>query len=75
MYTGRMTFSLYILMCSFTLNVCDGPYLVKQDFKDFRNCSLYGYRESEKVLKEFNIEDMNKNQYYTKFYCKENESI
>jgi len=70
-----MTFSLYIFMCSFTLNVCDGPYLVKQDFKDFTNCSLYGYRESEKVLKEFNIEEMNKNQYYTKFYCKKNESV
>ena len=70
-----MTFSLYILMCSFTLNICEGPYMIKQTFNDFRDCSLYGYRESEKVLKEFDIEDMNKNQYYTKFYCKQNESI
>ena len=70
-----MTFSLYILMCSFTLNVCDGPYIINQKFNDFRTCSLYGYRESEKVLKEFNVEEMNKNQYYTKFYCTKNESI
>ena len=29
----------------------------------------------QKMKKEFNIEEMNKNQYYTKFYCKKNESI
>ena len=70
-----MTFSLFIFMCSFTVNVCDGPYLVKDNFKSFRECSLYGYRESEKVLSEFDVELMNKNKYYTKFNCKENESI
>ena len=70
-----MSFTLFIFMCSFTLNVCDGPYMINEKFNDFRTCSLYGYRESEKVLKEFNVEEMNKNQYYTKFYCKQNESI
>jgi len=70
-----MSFTLFIFMCSFTLNVCDGPYMINEKFNDFRTCSLYGYRESEKVLKEFNVEEMNKNQYYTKFYCTKNESI
>ena len=70
-----MSFTLFIFMCSFTLNVCDGPYMINEKFNDFRTCSLYGYRESEKVLKEFNVEEMNKNKYYTKFYCTKNESI
>jgi len=70
-----MSFTLFIFMCSFTLNVCDGPYMINEKFNDFRTCSLYGYRESEKVLKKFNVEEMNKNQYYTKFYCTKNESI
>ena len=70
-----MSFTLFIFMCSFTLNVCDGPYMINEKFNDFRTCSLYGYRESEKVLKEFNVEEMNKNQYFTKFYCTKNESI
>jgi len=48
-----MSFTLFIFMCSFNLNVCDGPYMINEKFNDFRTCSLYGYRESEKVLKEF----------------------
>ena len=70
-----MTFSLFMFLCSFTLNSCDGPYLINQRFNDFRSCSLYGYKESEKVLTEIDIELMNKNQFYTKFYCTKNESI
>ena len=70
-----MTFSLFMFLCSFTLNSCDGPYLINQRFNDFRSCSLYGYKESEKVLSKVDVELMNKNQFYTKFYCTKNESI
>jgi len=70
-----MTFTLFMFMCSFTLNSCDGPYMVNQKFDDFRSCSLYGYRESELALSEIDLKEMNDKQFYTKFYCKKNESI
>jgi hypothetical protein len=70
-----MTFSLFMFLCSFTLNSCDGPYMINKKFNDYSSCALFGYEESSLMLRQFETEDMNNKQFYTKFYCKKNESI
>ena len=60
-----MKFILILYMCSMNTGACLPPY----EFEDAYECSIAGYEESARKLKEIGPEEVNKNRISITFSC------
>ena len=64
-----MKFILILYMCSMNTGACLPPYEWPVQFKDAYECSIAGYEESARKLKEIGPEEVNKNRLSITFSC------
>ena len=64
-----MKFILLLTMCSFVDGKCLPPYEWPVQFKDAYECSIAGYEESARKLKEIGPEEVNNNRISITFSC------
>ena len=65
-----MKFVLLLTMCSYTSGTCLPPYEWPTQFKDAYDCSIFGYEEATRKLKEIGPEEVNKHKISITFSCK-----
>jgi hypothetical protein len=70
-----MKFILTIWICSFINNVCTPPINDNIHYNSWNECVDAAYDYSINLLKDQNVEDVNKLKLATKFICKEIESV
>ena len=54
-----MKIILILLMCSYTAGDCMPPYTWHETFEDPYSCSIFGYEESARKLREIGQEEVN----------------
>jgi hypothetical protein len=64
-----MKFVLTLLMCSYTANTCMPPYQWPEKFNSGYDCSIFGYEESVKKLKEIGREEVELHRISITFTC------
>ena len=64
-----MKIVLTLLMCSYSAGECMPPYQWHETFKDPYSCSIFGYEESARKLKEIGREEVNKYEAFIRFAC------
>ena len=64
-----MKFILLLTMCSYTSGTCLPPYEWPVQFPDSYSCSVAGYEEGARKLKEIGPEEINKYGTIIKFFC------
>ena len=64
-----MKFILILYMCSMSSGACLPPYEWPVQFEDAYECSIAGYEESARKLKEIGPEEVNKNRLSITFSC------
>ena len=63
-------FIIFMWLCSATTTVdCQQIKVDRVKFNDQYDCTLYGYTQSTKLLREFGRKEVNKLNLYTKFLC------
>ena len=66
-----MKIILILYMCSMSTGACLPPYEWPVEFKDAYECSIAGYEEAARKLREIGREEVNKNQISITFACRE----
>ena len=66
-----MKIILILYMCSMSSGVCLPPYEWPVEFKDAYECSIAGYEEAARKLKEIGPEEVNKYKLSITFSCAE----
>ena len=66
-----MKIILILYMCSLSSCVCLPGYEWPGEFKDAYECSIAGYEESARKLKEIGPEEVNKRRISITFACRE----
>jgi len=66
-----MKIILILYMCSLSTGVCLPPYEWPVEFKDAYECSIAGYEEAARKLKEIGPEEVNKHRVSITFACRE----
>ena len=66
---SSMKFVLALILCSQTQQICMPPHQWPELFNSQYDCLMFGYKESEKKMKEIGREEVNKHNIYVKFYC------
>ena len=64
-----MKIILTLLMCSYAANDCMPPYQGHETFKDPYSCSIFGYEESARKLREIGQEEVNRLGISITFRC------
>ena len=64
-----MKIVLTLLMCSYTAGDCMPPYTWYETFEDPYSCSIFGYEESARKLKEIGREEVNRLGVSITFRC------
>ena len=64
-----MKIILTLLMCSYTAGECMPPYTWPETFDDSYSCSIFGYEESARKLREIGQEEVNKLGISITFSC------
>tara|TARA_R100001530_G_scaffold109714_1_gene77076 strand:- start:267 stop:479 length:213 start_codon:yes stop_codon:yes gene_type:complete len=64
-----MKFILLLTMCSFVDGKCLPPYEWPVQFPDSYSCSVAGYEEGARKLKELGPEEVNKHKISITFSC------
>ena len=64
-----MKFILVLYMCSMNTGACLPPYEWPVHFKDAYECSIAGYEESARKLKEIVPDEVNKHRISITFSC------
>ena len=54
-----MKFVLILMMCSYSANTCMPPFEWPEHFDSGYDCSIFGYEESARKLKEIGREEVN----------------
>ena len=70
-----MKFVLALILCSQTQQICMPPHPWPELFNSQYDCLMFGYKESEKKMKEIGREEVNKHNIYVKFYCTPQNTI
>jgi hypothetical protein len=65
-----MKIILILYMCSMNTGGCLPPYQWPIEFEDAYECSVAGYEEAARKLKEIGREEVNKHQISITFSCK-----
>jgi hypothetical protein len=68
-------FIFALFLCSSVAKECVPLLSPKYEFNTYRECTLYGYDYSHKLLEEMDPNNLNKIRIYTQFSCKESETI
>ena len=66
-----MKIILLLYMCSLSTGACLPPYEWPTQFDDTYSCSIAGYEEAARKLKELGPEEVNKHQISITFSCTE----
>jgi hypothetical protein len=66
-----MKFVLILMMCSYSANTCMPPFEWPEHFDSGYDCSIFGYEESARKLKEIGPEEVNKYKISITFSCSE----
>ena len=66
-----MKIILTLLMCSYASGECMPPFKWPTTFDSMYDCSIFGYEEAARKLKEIGPKDINKFGTIIKFYCYE----
>ena len=66
-----MKIILILYMCSMSTGACLPPYEWPIHFEDSYSCSIAGYEEAAKKLKEMGPEIVNKDKVSITFMCRE----
>jgi len=66
-----MKIILILYMCSMHTGACLPPYEWPVEFKDAYECSIAGYEEAARKLKEIGPEEVNKHRVSITFACRE----
>jgi len=66
-----MKIILILYMCSMSTGACLPPYEWPVEFKDAYECSIAGYEEAARKLKEIGPEEVNKHRVSITFACRE----
>ena len=72
---SSMKFVLALILCSQTQQICMPPHQWPELFNSQYDCLMFGYKESEKKLREIGREEVNKDNIYVKFYCTPQNTI
>ena len=64
-----MKIVLTLLMCSYTAGDCMPPYQWHETFDDPYSCSIFGYEESARKLKEIGRKEVNELGISITFRC------
>ena len=64
-----MKFILILIMCSYTANTCMPAYQWPTKFDSGFDCSVFGYEESARKLREIGQEEVNKLGISITFRC------
>ena len=64
-----MKIVLTLLMCSYTAGDCMPPYQWHKTFDDPYSCSIFGYEESARKLREIGREEVNRLGVSITFRC------
>ena len=64
-----MKIVLTLLMCSYTANTCMPAYQWPHMFNNAYDCSIFGYEESARKLKEIGKEEVNEHKISITFTC------
>ena len=70
-----MKFLLSMIICSSVAGECMPPYKWPEEFNSQYDCLMFGYKESEKKMREIGREEVNKHNIYVKFYCTPQNTI
>ena len=66
-----MKIILLLYMCSLSTGACLPPYEWPTQFDDPYSCSIAGYEEAARKLKELGPEEVNKHKVSITFMCRE----
>jgi len=66
-----MKIILILYMCSMNTGACLPPYEWPVEFKDAYECSIAGYEESARKLREIGREEVNQHRISITFACQE----
>jgi hypothetical protein len=66
-----MKFVLILMMCSYSANTCMPPFEWPEHFDSGYDCSIFGYEESARKLKEIGPEEVDKHKISITFSCSE----
>jgi len=72
---SSMKFVLALILCSQTQQICMPPHQWPELFNSQYDCLMFGYKESEKKMKEIGREEVNKHNIYVKFYCTQQNTV
>ena len=64
-----MKIILTLLMCSYTAGECMPPYHWHETFDDPYSCSIFGYEEAARKLREIGREEVDKYRMSITFTC------
>jgi hypothetical protein len=64
-----MKFILTMYICSAIAQQCSPGILKPTEYKDWNDCLQNGYSESQMILNNYTIEEINKYEILTKFTC------
>jgi hypothetical protein len=70
-----MKFILIIQICSIMAGACDNTSTIDKQFDSYRDCAMFGYEMSLQFLQQMDPNELNKQQIYTRFSCKEHFNI
>jgi hypothetical protein len=66
-----MKFVLILMMCSYSANTCMPPLEWPQKFDSGYDCSIFGYEEAARKLKEIGPADVDRYKISITFSCNE----
>ena len=66
-----MKFVLILMMCSYSANTCMPSFEWPKYFDSAYECSIFGYEESARKLKEIGPEEVNEHKISITFSCNE----
>ena len=69
-------FIILMWLCSATTTIdCKQIKTDRVQFTDQYSCTVYGYTYSAKLIRDFGREQINQNNFYTKFWCMPKQRI
>jgi hypothetical protein len=68
-----MKFTLLMIICSYVAGECMTPYSMPTQYDSMYSCMEAGYKESLNKLKEIGPQDVNEQEIYLRFICKQFE--
>jgi hypothetical protein len=72
---SSMKFVLALILCSQTQQICMPPHQWPELFNSQYDCLMFGYKESEKKMKEIGRKEVNEHSMFIRFTCTPQNTI